>query len=179
VLARVGNRVLAIAGDLADQAGPTISNVADQVGPAVTNVANQVGQAVQRLTPSPGLAKPNFEVPPLSEYRATFETQGPYPKATTPNGTVEWVVALRNTGSASWYRGIEGAQAALALADGTSVAVQSTDYVAPGQIGWFVVHLQAPAQPGTYNIKLLPRIDGRGQLADLGIIAKVTVAANP
>jgi len=58
----------------------------------------------------PALAPAPFTVPPLSAYGATFESQGPYP-TTTPNGTVEWVVALRNTGSAGWYRGIDGAQA--------------------------------------------------------------------
>ncbi len=128
--------------------------------------------------PTAPLARAPFEVPPLSAYRASFESQGPYPTA-SPNGTVEWVVALRNTGSAGWYRGIEGAQAALALADGTGVAVQSTDYVAPGQVGWFVVHFRARAETGTYNVPLIPRVDGRGPLADLGIHAVVTVSKNP
>ena len=124
------------------------------------------------LVPAP------FEVPPLSAYGAAFESQGPYP-TTTPNGTVEWVVALRNTGSAGWHRGIEGAQAALALPDGAGVAVQSTDYVAPGQVGWFVVHFKARAELGTYTVQLLPRIDGRGPLPELGIYTVVTVAKNP
>jgi hypothetical protein len=181
VLARFGNQVLSTASDLGNQVGPAVTNVANQVGPAVTNVANQVGAAVsERLAPpAPGLAKPSFEVPPLAAYGAAFETQGAYPKATAPNGTVEWVVALRNTGSAGWYRGIEGAQASLALADGTSAGVQTTAYVGPGQVGWFVVHFQAPAQPGTYTVALLPRVDGRGALPDLGIYAQVTVATNP
>jgi hypothetical protein len=124
------------------------------------------------LVPAP------FEVPPLSAYGAAFESQGPYP-TTTPNGTVEWVVALRNTGSAGWHRGIEGAQAALALPDGAGVAVQSTDYVAPGQVGWFVAHFKARAELGTYTVQLLPRIDGRGPLPELGIYTVVTVAKNP
>jgi len=125
-----------------------------------------------------GLAPAPFELPPLTAYGAAFESQGAYPTA-APNGTVEWVVALRNTGSVGWYRGIEGAQAALALADGTGVAVQSTPYVAPGQVGWFVVHFRARAETGTYNVPLVPRIDGRGPLPDLGIYAVVTVAKNP
>src|SRR5437870_4401075 len=99
--------------------------------------------------PSGGLSRAPFEVPALAAYGAAFESQGAYP-TTTPNGTVEWVVALRNTGSAGWDRGIEGAQAALALPDGTGVAVQSTSYVAPGQVGWFVVHFRARAELGTY-----------------------------
>jgi hypothetical protein len=128
--------------------------------------------------PRPALAPAPFTVPPLSAYGAAFESQGPYP-TTTPNGTVEWVVALRNTGSAGWYRGIDGAQAALALPNGAGVAVQTTEYVAPGQVGWFVVKFRARAELGTYNVQLLPRIDGRGPLQDLGIYTVVTVSKNP
>jgi len=128
--------------------------------------------------PPAALAPAPFELPPLSAYGATFDSQGAYP-TTTPSGTVEWVVALRNTGSAGWYRGIEGAQAALALPDGTGVAVQSTEYVAPGQVGWFVVRFRARAEVGTYTVQLRPRIDGRGPLPDLGIYAVVTVSKNP
>ena len=128
--------------------------------------------------PRPALAPAPFSVPPLSAYGAAFESQAPYP-TTAPNGTVEWVVALRNTGSAGWYRGIDGAQAALALPNGAGVAVQTTEYVAPGQVGWFVVKFRARAELGTYTVQLLPRIDGRGPLQDLGIFTVVTVAKNP
>jgi hypothetical protein len=130
------------------------------------------------VAPRAALVPAPFELPSLSAYRATFESQGPYP-TTTPNGTVEWVVALRNTGSAGWYRGIDGAQAALMTPDGAGVAVQSTDYVAPGQVGWFVVRFKARAELGTYTVQLLPRIDGRGLLQELGIYTVVTVAKNP
>jgi hypothetical protein len=135
-------------------------------------IAGSPDGATKALAPAP------FELPPLAAYGAVFESQGPYPTA-SPNATVDWVVALRNTGSAGWYRGIDGAQAALALPDGTGVAVQSTEYVAPGQVGWFIVHLKARAEPGTYTVTLLPRIDGRGPLPDLGIYAVVTVTKNP
>ena len=78
-----------------------------------------------------------------------------------------------------WYRGIDGAQASLVSADGTGGGVQSTAYVGPGQVGWFVVRLHAPSQPGSYEVPLLPRIDGRGALPDLGIYATITVQPNP
>src|SRR5205809_1983998 len=120
------------------------------------------------------LAPAQFEVPPLNAYSASFETQAAYPTVAA-NTTVEWVVALRNTGSVGWYRGISGAQAALALADGTEVAVQTTAYVAPGEIGWFIAKFRAPAGSGTHAVALFPRIDGRGKLPDLGIFALVTV----
>jgi hypothetical protein len=149
-----------------------------------TDVASQVRTTVeQRLTNPfgtsvPPLARASFELPPLRAYAAAFETQAAYPSA-HPNATVEWVVALRNTGSVGWYRGIDGAQASLALSDGTSAGVQSTNFVAPGQVGWFVVHFKAPSEPGTYTVPFVPRIDGRGTLPDLGIYATLTVSPNP
>lgn len=166
-LFNIGTRV---GGEVATQVTTVGGQVADQVSTAV-------GQAISGAT-TPALAKAPFDVPPLSSYNAAFEAQAAYPKAAA-NATVEWVVALRNTGSVGWYRGIDGAQASLALSDGTSAAVQSTPFVGPGQVGWFIVHFKAPAQPGTYNIALLPRIDGRGQLKDLGIFATVTVTTAP
>jgi hypothetical protein len=151
-------------------ASPLDDAIIDVLRPAPAPSTTGVSRPV--LAPAP------FTVPPLSSYGAAFESQGPYP-TTTPNGTVEWVVALRNTGSAGWYRGIEGAQAALALPNGAGVAVQTTEYVAPGQVGWFVVKFRARAELGTYTVELLPRIDGRGPLQDLGIFTVVTVAKNP
>ena len=122
----------------------------------------------------PALVRPAFDVPPLGAYGATFESQAPYPNA-SPNSTVEWTLALRNTGSAGWYRGVDGAQASLILDDGTVVAVQSTEYVGPGQIGWFVAHFRAPSDVGPHTIRLRPAINGRGPLPDLGIHAVVNV----
>jgi len=133
-----------------------------------------LGSPSQEAAPAPKLTPAQFELPPLNAYRATFETQAKYPTV-TPNATVEWVVALRNTGSAAWYRGVAGAQAALALTDGTEVAVQTTPYVAPGQVGWFIARFRAPAAPGAHAVPLFPRIDGRGELPNLGIYALVTV----
>lgn len=152
--------------------------IASPLDDAITSALRPASAPSPTAAPPTALAPAPFELPPLSAYGATFHSQGTYP-TTTPNGTVEWVVALRNTGSVGWYRGIEGAQAALALPDGTGVAVQSTPYVAPGQVGWFVVHFRARAEPGTYTVPLLPRIDGRGPLPDLGIYAVVTVSKNP
>jgi hypothetical protein len=148
---------------------PTIELPAIQI-PAfeIPSFQFPTGETATKLVPA------QFELPPLSAYRAAFETQAAYPTV-PPNATVEWVVALRNTGSVGWYRGVDGAQAALALSDGTEAAVQSTAYVAPGDIGWFIARFRAPASPGTHSIALLPRIDGRGQLPDLGIVAVVTV----
>jgi hypothetical protein len=159
------------------------SEMIADVGKDMENMANELSVTIREklaaTAPStPPLQPAAFELPPLSAYGATFELQAPYPNA-NPNGTVEWVVALRNTGSASWYRGIDGAQASLALADGTTAGVQTTAYVGPGQVGWFVVHFTAPSKAGTSRVSLFPRIDGRGSLPDLGIYAAVTVSPNP
>jgi hypothetical protein len=188
----VASQVTPVVESVANQVGPAIGNIANEVGPAIGNIANEVGPAIgkaandvtsaigEKLAAAQGgqtLARASFEVPPLSAYGATFEAQAPSPTV-RPGATVEWVVALRNTGSAGWYRGIDGAQASLALADGTMAGVQTTEYVGPGQVGWFVVHFPAPSQPGVSTVALRPRIDGRGQLPDLGIYATVTVTPN-
>ena len=150
----------------------------------VGNVANDLTVAIKEKLATVSLSAPttlqraSFELPPLSAYSASFEAQAPYPQA-SPNGTVEWVVALRNTGSVGWYLGIDGAQASLALADGTTAGVQTTQYVGPGQVGWFIVHFPAPSEAGTSKVSLLPRIDGRGPMPDLGIYATVTVSPKP
>ena len=164
----------AIVGNL----GGVATNVANVAGNIAGQVSSTISEKLASVQSTPGLQRASFELPPLSAYGAAFESQAPYPHA-SPNGTVEWVVALRNTGSVGWYRGIDGAQASLALADGTTAGVQTTDFVGPGQVGWFVVHFPAPSQAGTSRVQLLPRIDGRGSLPDLGIYATVTVSPNP
>jgi hypothetical protein len=170
-----------VAAKLASQVASTVGSVATEaiatIGSVATDVSSTIGEKLAAAQ-SPSLARANFEVPPLSAYGAAFDRQAPYPSV-QPNANVEWVVALRNTGSAGWYRGIDGAQASLALENGTMAGVQTTEYVGPGQVGWFIVHFTAPSQAGTSKVHLLPRIDGRGSLPDLGIYATVTVSPNP
>jgi len=170
-----------VAAKLASQVASTVGSVATEaiatIGSVATDVSATIGEKLAAAQ-SPSLARASFEVPPLSAYGAAFERQAPYPNV-QPNTNVEWVVALRNTGSAGWYRGIDGAQASLALENGTMAGVQTTEYVGPGQVGWFIVHFTAPSQAGTSKVHLLPRIDGRGSLPDLGIYATVTVSPNP
>ena len=170
-----GNRVVARGAALVLVA---VAIVASPLDDAIGSALRTGPAPSASAAPNAALMPAPFDVPSLSAYGATFESQGPYP-TTTPNGTVEWVVALRNTGSAGWHRGIEGAQAALMTPDGAGVAVQSTEYVAPGQVGWFVVRFKARAELGTYTVHLLPRIDGRGLMPELGIFTVVTVAKNP
>jgi hypothetical protein len=155
---RIAAASLIVAGLLLQQTHPT-------AGAGTTNAGTM-----------PALTRPAFEVPPLGAYGAAFESQAPYPKA-PPNSTVEWTLALRNTGSAGWYRGVDGAQASLILEDGTVVAVQTTQYVGPGQVGWFTARFRAPSQSGQHTVRLRPAINGRGPLPDLGLYVVVTVSA--
>jgi serine/threonine protein kinase len=172
VLRRVTRRAVAFA-----KARPELSFRVAAAALIVAGVVLQqthAGSDAANAGTMPALVRPAFDVPPLGAYGATFESQAPYPNA-SPNSTVEWTLALRNTGSAGWYRGVDGAQASLILDDGTVVAVQSTQYVGPGQVGWFVAHFRAPSDPGPHTIRLRPAINGRGPLPDLGIHAVVNV----
>lgn len=138
------------------------------IPPVVPAVARDASPVSAPLSPA------TFPLPTIAAYRAEFVAEAPYP-ASRPGERVDWVVALRNTGSAGWYRGVEGAQAALAPADGGLAAIQTTSYVGPGQIGWFIMRSRAPTIPGRYLVTLIPRIDGLGPLKDLGIYVVITV----
>jgi hypothetical protein len=177
VLGVLASAIVVVPAEYAATVARELSSTVVRLAPEITsNITSNISRLIPSGSSTAPLARASFEVPPLAAYGAAFESQGPYPTAKA-GSTVEWVVALRNTGSAGWYRGIDGAQASLVLADGSIAATQTTAYVGPGEVGWFVVHFPAPAQPGTYQIALLPRIDGRGPLADLGIFATVNVAA--
>lgn len=128
-----------------------------------------------------------FSLPPPDAYDAVLVTTSNDP-VVAPGELWEWTAALRNVGWAGWHRGLIGSQAALGTADPldndraarlgldpgnwshpTRPAVQATDWVGPGQIGWFVVQGRAPHQPGTYLLRLRPLIEGRAWLRDVGL----------
>jgi hypothetical protein len=180
LLGIIAAAAIALPPELVRNIGNEVGSIGNEVGSTIGSTIEQtIGQRLGGGAPAASeLRAATWDVPPLSAYHAAFAAQAPYPTA-RPNETVEWVVALRNTGSVGWYRGIEGAQASLALADGTSAGVQSTAYVGPGQVGWFVVHFRAPSELGAHTVSFVPRIDGRGSLPDMGIYAIVTVSANP
>jgi len=140
--------------------------------------------ALPRLTSSiAGVDRPSatsqvgtYALPPLSAYAAQFEWQGPYPTAVAET-EVQWVVGLRNIGTAGWFSDRPGAQAVLMLEDGTVVASPSVPYVAPGDVAIFNVRFIAPATPEvrTYPMRLF--IVGTGMTPDLGLYANLTVTA--
>jgi uncharacterized lipoprotein YddW (UPF0748 family) len=55
------------------------------------------------------------------------------------------------------------------------VAVPTTTWVGPGQIGWFEFAMQAPSVPGTYRLSIRPLIEGTTWMEDYGVFWYVTV----
>jgi hypothetical protein len=55
------------------------------------------------------------------------------------------------------------------------VSVISTTQVDPGQIGWFPFTLKAPAANGTYDLRVVPVVDGIQWLQDEGVFWRVIV----
>ena len=99
-------------------------------------------------------------------------------------GSGKLVVRFRNTGTASWVKGILGQQANLALSGNPSplasnwlaadrVAAQSEEVVAPGAIGTFAFDVRAPAEAGAYRLALRPVIDGTTWMEDQGVFLSV------
>src|SRR6185503_9382655 len=115
-----------------------------------------------------------FAIPPLSSYAAAYEWEAPFP--TTMTGMqVDWTIALRNTGGAGWFADHDGARATIVLADGSTVATQSTPYVGPGEVALFNVRFVAPNTPGVHRFPMRLVIAGAGATADLGLYADVNV----
>ena len=55
------------------------------------------------------------------------------------------------------------------------VAVPTTAWVGPGQIGWFRFTIQAPTTPGTYRLGIRPLIEGTTWMEDYGVYWEITV----
>lgn len=138
---------------------------------ALPRLESSVAGSAGRARPSAAAAAP---LPPLAAYSARHEWQAPYPSA-AGGAPVEWVLALRNTGAATWLKDRDGARAVLALADGTVVATQSAARIAPGEVGIFLVRVTAPATAGVHRIRMRLVIEGTGATADLGLYADLTV----
>jgi uncharacterized lipoprotein YddW (UPF0748 family) len=55
------------------------------------------------------------------------------------------------------------------------VAVPTTAWVGPGQVGWFEFTMQAPTAPGTYRLSIRPLVEGTTWMEDYGVFWYVTV----
>src|SRR5213594_40946 len=155
---------------------------ADFGGVAEVARATPVSRATTQ--PQPHSAIPaKVALPPDSGYHATWSAQSADP-VVYPGAFTTLVVALRNTGSRGWYRGVTEQQATLGTSDPPDIerpelaldwlsanrlATTITDYVGPGEVGWFEFTVRAPSAGGDYLLALRPVVDGVGWLEDDGI----------
>ena len=152
----------------------------------VSRAATQTTQAAF----APRIAQPAFAVPPDTGYHARWSAQSADP-IVYPGDFATLVVALRNTGSRGWYRGIADQQADLATSDPQDVqhpelaadwlsanrlTSTTTDYVGPGDVGWFEFAVRAPSASGDYKLGLRPVVDGVSWLEDDGIFFTIHVS---
>jgi hypothetical protein len=127
--------------------------------------------------------------PPDSGYHARWTAQSPDPTV-NPGSLAPLVVAIKNTGTRGWYRGVANQQANLGTADpqdarhpelaadwlsANRLATTTTDYVGPGEVGWFEFWFRAPTTTGDYVLALRGVVDGVGWLEDDGIFFTIHV----
>lgn len=121
---------------------------------------------------------------PPASWHSAFVDESPFPTL-TPGATTTLTLHFRNTGTATWQKGVMGSEARLGIngddrtfsALGMSVgwvqpdrpAAQAESSVAPGATGTFTFTVRAPQTQGTYRIPLRPVIDGRTWLEDQGV----------
>lgn len=123
-------------------------------------------------------------------FHSRWLTQSEYPVMHPGEVRSFWVV-FRNTGTASWTKGIWGRQVNLALnrddrtpyalgmADGwlweDRIATTIQDEVGPGELGVFAFRLRAPMRTGDYSLNLRPVADGNTWLEDEGVFWTILV----
>ena len=128
-------------------------------------------------------------LPPDSGYHASWSAQSPDPVVAAGERTT-LVVALTNTGSRAWYRGVADQQANLGTSEpqdaerpdlaadwfsANRLTSTTTEYVGPGEVGWFEFTLRAPITAGEYRLGLRGVVDGAAWLEDDGIFFVIHV----
>ena len=114
--------------------------------------------------------------------------------ALQPAATQSVSLLFRNSGTATWQKGVAGSQVALGInGDNTTfsalgmnvgwpstnrVAVQNETAVAPGGVGTFTFAIKAPFAGGLVNIPLRPVVDGVAWLEDQGVVVPVVTTVN-
>jgi glucose/arabinose dehydrogenase len=105
-----------------------------------------------------------------------------------PGMTVSYSLRFRNTGTATWQRGVAGKQVNLGVVDDsfafsemavgwlsanrTATTVEAV--VAPGAIGTFTFTIKSPVRLGVYQLPLRPVADGVTWLEHQGVFVRVT-----
>ena len=122
-------------------------------------------------------------LPPDAGYHARWSAQSPDPTLAAGE-LATLVVALKNTGSRGWYLDIADQRVNLATSDpqdaehpelaadwlsANRLTSTTTDYVGPGEVGWFEFTVRAPTTAGEYRLALRGVVDGVGWLEDDGI----------
>jgi uncharacterized protein YkwD len=140
--------------------------------------------SVPATAPRPAtVVVPARAVPPDSGYHATWSGQSADPTLII-GATAKLVVALKNTGSRGWHNDGTGQHVVIGTndpqdADRSDLAGDwlspnrvtsiTTDYVGPGEVGWFEFTVRAPAAAGDYRLALRGVVDGVDWLEDDGI----------
>ncbi len=138
-------------------------------------------------TPAATRAVSNIPVtialPPDSGFHATWTAQSADPTVNIGASTT-LVLALTNTGSRGWYRDTADQKISLGTNDPQDaehpelaadwislnrLTSTTTDYVGPGEVGWFEFTVRAPAAAGDYRLALRGVVDGVSWLEDNGI----------
>ena len=117
-------------------------------------------------------------------FHSAFVDQSMFPTL-APGATTQLTLHFRNTGTATWRKGVAGQQANLGINGddrsfsslGMAVswlspdrpAAQTEARVSPGTVGTFTFSVRAPTTPGTYRIPLRPVVDGRTWMEDQGV----------
>src|SRR5439155_100710 len=146
-------------------------------------VARAVTTATVPQFQSHSVTSPQVALSPDSGYHASWSAQSPDPVVAAGERTT-LVVALTNTGSRGWYRGVADQQANLGTSEpqdaerpdlaadwlsANRLTSTTTDYVGPGEVGWFEFTLRAPTTAGDYRLGLRGVVDGAAWLVDEGI----------
>jgi hypothetical protein len=135
------------------------------------------------------VVSPQAALPPDSGYHASWSAQSANPTL-APGQRTTLVVSLKNTGSRGWHLNVPGQRVTLATSDpqdsdraelaadwlsASRITSTTTDYVAPGEVGWFEFQVRAPATPGEYNLAVRGVVEGVHWLEDDGIFFTIYV----
>jgi glucose/arabinose dehydrogenase len=119
-------------------------------------------------------------------FHSAWVSQSPWPSLGV-GMTTSYTMQFRNTGTATWQRGVAGKQVNLGIVNDSlafaalnvgwisnnRVATTVEATVAPGAIGTFTFSLKAPLSPGVYDLPLRPVADGVTWLEHQGVFVRV------
>jgi len=151
----------------------------------------------------PGIPPPASVPSGTPGFHAAWYGQSGY-MTLCPGDTATATVAMYNSGSNGWVKGVLGQVGYLGTwnpvpgqdqpsalgGDGqfgspstgwpryNRVAIQPADYVGPNQVAWFQFGIRGPQTPGTYDLYIRPLIEGAQWMEDYGIFWRITVPAS-